>query len=136
MLVKDIMTTKVEYVNNDATLKEAANKMKDFDIGELPVVMGREAVGIVTDRDIVVRGVAHGHNPQVATVVEVMTEGIVACREDDELERAAKTMSDRKVRRLPVLDPQGKLTGVISLGDLARSLDHCIAGETLTAISR
>jgi CBS domain-containing protein len=136
MLVKDIMTRKVDYVTNENSLQEAAEKMKDLDIGELPIVVGGEAVGIITDRDITIRGVAHGLDPNSAKVIEAMTEGIVACQEEDDIEKAAKMMSSHKIRRLPVMESNGNVSGVVSLGDLAQHLDSSLVGDVLKIISR
>jgi CBS domain-containing protein len=136
MLVKEIMTRDVEYVTNENTLMEAAGKMKDLDIGELPIVVGKEAVGIITDRDIAIRGVAHGLDPKAAKVVNVMSTELVACKEDDDIERAAKMMGSHKVRRLPVMDAEGNMSGVVSLGDLAMNLDKSLTGEVLMEISK
>jgi CBS domain-containing protein len=136
MLVKDIMSHDVEFVTNENTLQEAAEKMKDLDVGELPIIVGNEAVGVITDRDIVIRGVAHGLVPNVATVVDAMTEGIIACKEDDTIEEVARTMGSKKVRRLPVMDADGKLSGMVSLGDLASNLDKSLVGEVLMEISK
>jgi CBS domain-containing protein len=136
MLVKDIMSHDVEFVNNENTLQEAAEKMKDLDVGELPIIVGNEAVGVITDRDIVIRGVAHGLVPNVATVVDAMTEGIIACKEDDTIEEVARTMSSKKVRRMPVMDADGRLSGMVSLGDLALNLDKSLVGEVLMEISK
>jgi CBS domain-containing protein len=136
MQVKDIMSRDVEFVTNNNTLQEAAEKMKDLDVGELPIVVGKEAVGIITDRDIVVRGVAHGLDPKAATVVDAMTEKIIVCREDDEIEKVARTMGAKKIRRLPVMDNDGQMSGVVSLGDLALNLDKSLVGEVLMEISK
>jgi len=136
MQVKDIMSHDIEFVTNENTLQEVAEKMKDLDVGELPIIVGNEAVGVITDRDIVIRGVAHGLVPNVATVVDAMTEGIIACEEDDTIEEVARTMSSKKVRRMPVMDADGKLSGMVSLGDLALNLDKSLVGEVLMEISK
>ena len=136
MQVKDIMTPQVDYVTSEHTLHEAAVKMKELDIGELPVVVGSEAVGVVTDRDIAVRGVARGLDPNAAKVVEAMTEGIVSCRQDEDIEEAAKKMGSRKIRRLPVMSEDGKMVGMLSLGDVATNLDKSLVGEVLRQISK
>jgi CBS domain-containing protein len=119
MQVKEIMTSDVEFVTTDTTLEKTAEKMRVLDVGELPVVLGEEAVGVITDRDIVVRAVAHGLVPQAAKVTEAMTEGVVACSQDDNIEKAAEIMANRKIRRLLVMDAGGKMSGVVSLGDVA-----------------
>jgi CBS domain-containing protein len=136
MLVKEVMSRDVEYVTNENTLQEAAEKMKALDVGELPIAIGNEAVGVLTDRDIVIRSVAHGVDPKVAKVIDAMTEGIVACYEDDQIENAAKSMGKHRVRRLPVLNESGKITGMVSIGDLALNLDTAIVGEVLMEISK
>lgn len=136
MQVKDVMTPNADFISAEKTLQEAAEVMKDKGVGHLPVVMGKDAVGIVTDRDITIRGVAHGLEPRVATVIDVMTEGLVACREEDTLEAAAGIMGERKVRRLPVMDADGKMSGVVSLSDLALKLDRSVVGEALMKILR
>ncbi|MGB5986323.1 MAG: CBS domain-containing protein [Desulfobacterales bacterium] len=134
MLVKEVMTPNVDYIAHDKTLQEVADMMKTQDIGEMPVVIGGEAVGVITDRDIAIRGVAHGLDPKAATVADAMTEGIIVCREDDDIQNAAQTMAARKVRRLPVMNADGKLSGMVSLGDLALNLDPAQAGEVLRGI--
>lgn len=110
--------------------------MKALDVGELPIAIGNEAVGVLTDRDIVIRSVAHGVDPKVAKVIDAMTEGIVACYEDDQIENAAKSMGKHRVRRLPVLNESGKITGMVSIGDLALNLDTALVGEVFMEISK
>ena len=136
MLVKEIMTSDVEYVTDKNTLQDAAEKMKTLGVGELPIVIGNEAVGIVTDRDIIIRGIAQGLDPKVAKVIDTMTEGVIACKETDRIENAAKAMGAHKIRRLPVLDETGKMTGMVSIGDLAQKLDAALSGEVLMEISK
>jgi CBS domain-containing protein len=135
MQVKEIMTSEVEFVTTEITLEKTAQKMKDLDVGELPVVLGGEAVGVITDRDIVVRAVAHGLVPQEAKVTDAMTEGVVACSQDDSIEKAAEIMASRKIRRLLVMDAGGKMSGVVSLGDVALNLDKSKVGSVLAQIS-
>ena len=136
MLVKEIMQAPVEFVTNENTLQEAAEKMKELGVGELPIVVGKETVGVITDRDITIRGVAHGLDPKSAKVVDAMTEGVVACKQEDDIERAAKLMGENKIRRLPVMDDAGKMIGMVALGDLAMNLDKSRVGEVLMKISR
>ena len=136
MQVKDIMTRDIDFVTNENTLQEAAEKMLRQDVGELPVVVGSEAVGIITDRDIAVRGVAHGLDPKAATVVDAMTEGVIACQENDDIEKVARSMGNHKIRRMPVMDANGKMNGVVSLADLSQKLDSAVMGEVLSQISR
>jgi CBS domain-containing protein len=136
MNVSEIMTSDVDVVSNENTLQEAAAKMKDLDIGELPIVVGDEAVGMITDRDIAIRGVAHGLDPKAAKVVDAMSEGVIYCKADDDIQKAAGIMSRRKIRRLPVMDDAGKMVGVVSLGGLAMKLEPSSVGDVLRAISK
>jgi CBS domain-containing protein len=136
MQVKDIMTQDIEYVTNENTLQEAAEMMLRLDVGELPVVVGNEAVGIITDRDITVRGVAHGLDPKAATVVDAMTEGIISCQESDDIEQVARSMGSHKIRRMPVMDGSGQMNGMVSLADLSQKLDSAVMGDVLSQISR
>jgi CBS domain-containing protein len=135
MQVKEIMTPDVEFVTTDTTLEKTAERMRDLNVGELPVVLGEEAVGVITDRDIVVRAVAHGLVPQAAKVTEAMTEGVFACSQEDDIEKAAEIMANRKIRRLLVMDAGGKMSGVVSLGDVALNLDKSKVGGVLAQIS-
>src|SRR5215510_1166963 len=103
MKVKDVMTRGAECVGPDATLQEAARKMKGLDVGPLPVCDHDRLVGMLTDRDITVRAVAEGKDPRSARVRDAMTEGISYCFEDDDVDDAAKLMREKQVRRLVVL---------------------------------
>jgi CBS domain-containing protein len=137
MQVKDVMTRGVECVSPDATLQEAARKMRDLDVGPLPVCDNDRLAGMLTDRDIVVRAVAEGRDPRSAKVREAMTEGIDYCFEDDDLEQAARLMRQRQVRRLVVLNRDKRLVGIVSLGDLAvETGGDEVAGKTLERVSQ
>lgn len=136
MLVKEIMSPNVAFVTDKNTLQEAAEKMQTLDVGELPIVIGRTAVGIITDRDIAIRGVAHGLDPRVTKVVDSMSEGVTACRESDTIEEAARIMGANRIRRLPVMDAEGRMSGMVSLGDMAQRLSSGDAGKVLAEISR
>jgi CBS domain-containing protein len=128
------MTKKVDIISADDTIEQAARKMKLSDVGNLPVIMDNEAVGIVTDRDIVLRTVAPGFDLADTKVSQAMTKGVVVCREDDDIEIAARMMGSRRVRRLPVVNSAGELAGIVSLGDLAQKLDFAVTGEMLEFI--
>jgi CBS domain-containing protein len=119
MKVNDIMTRDVATVRPDQTAREAAAFMISADTGSVPVTDGDRLIGMITDRDIAVRGVAHGHGPDTP-VSELMSGDIVCARMDDDVEEVAVRMREAQVRRLPVLDDQGKLCGIVSLGDLSR----------------
>jgi CBS domain-containing protein len=137
MHVRDVMTAGAECVSPSTSLYEAAQKMRDFDIGPLPVCGNKDRlVGIVTDRDITVRGVAEGLDPRTTTVQDVMTSDVVCCFEDQDVQDAAWLMQDRQVRRLVVLNRDKRLTGIVSLGDLAvETGDRTLAGETVEQVS-
>lgn len=136
MLVRDFMTPHAECVGPDDTLQEAARKMRDFDVGPLPVCSNGRVVGIVTDRDITVRTTAEGRDPTRARVSEAMTEGIDYCFEDDDVSEAEQLMAERQVRRLPVMTRGKRLAGIVSLGDIATQEDSpARPGEVLREIS-
>jgi len=136
MQVKDVMTSNVEVVHPDTTLQDAAKKMKDLDVGSLPVCDGQRLLGTVTDRDITVRAVAEGRNPTTTPVRESMTSGIVYCFEDQDVREAAKLMKEKQIRRLPILNRDKRLVGIVSLGDLAVDTgNEKMAGQTLSGVS-
>ena len=132
--IADIMTRSIATVRRDETLQAAARRMQEMDVGSLPVLDGKAVAGIVTDRDIAVRGVAAGMIPQESLVADVMTEELRFCRADDTVEQAMAEMGDLQLRRLPVLDAKNEIVGIVSLGDLAtRQSAH--TDETLREIS-
>jgi CBS domain-containing protein len=135
MQVQEIMTRDVAIVSPDDTLKTAAVRMAQLDVGALPVGEGDRLVGILTDRDIAIRGIAEGMGPS-AKVREVMTPDIKYCFADQELDEIAENMADIQVRRLPVLDRDKRLVGILSLCDIATSDDLEQATEALCGISR
>ena len=137
MQVKDVMTTGVECVCPDTTLRTAAQKMKELDVGPLPVCGDDDRLaGIITDRDIAVRAVAAGLDPDTAQVRDVMTPNIIYCFEDQEVSDAAHMMEQNQIRRLAVLNREKRLVGIFSLGDLAvDGGDEQLSGHTLEAIS-
>ena len=136
MQVKDVMTKSVEIVRPDATLEEAAKKMKSLDIGPLPVCDGEQLVGVLTDRDITVRATAEGRDPKQTKVREVMSKELITIVEDQGVEEAAKLMQSKQIRRVPVLNRDKRLVGILSLGDLAqRTQDSKLAGKTLEEVS-
>jgi len=120
MTLRDIMTRDVECVRPDDTLEKAAKKMRDLDVGPLPVCGENDRLaGMVTDRDIAIRAVAEGKDPGTTRVREVMTEDIVFGFEDQDIEEAARTMREHQIRRLVVLNRNKRMVGIVSLGDLA-----------------
>ena len=134
MRISDVMTRDVATVRPDQTAREAANFMLNSDAGSIPVTEGDRLIGMITDRDIAVRGVALGHGPDTP-VSEIMTSGIVCAREDDSVEDVASRMSEAQVRRLPVIDESEKLIGIVSLGDLSRETDGETAHHALEGVS-
>lgn len=133
MHIKDVMTRNVEYIPTNTSLKSAAEIMQRMDTGFLPIGNSEHEKlrGVVTDRDITVRGVARGLDPNTATVDEVKTDKVLYCLENDSLEDAARSMSDQQVYRLIVLNNEQdkKMTGVISLADIARRNEAELAGK-------
>lgn len=121
MHVAQIMTAHVELTDPNTAITAAARRMRDEDIGALPVGENDRLVGMVTDRDIAVRGVAEGKDPDNCTVRDVMSDGVYYCFEDENVERAAAVMAEHKVRRLPILNREKRLVGVLALADLARA---------------
>lgn len=123
MTVGDLCTRTVRTISSHASLIDAAGRMRDHDVGTLVVVDGGAPLeGIVTDRDLVVRGLAAGIDPAAATVGEIMTRGPAAVEERFPVERALGIMADQRVRRLIVLDAEGGLVGILALDDIVRFL--------------
>lgn len=121
MIVKECMTKKVELGTPEMTLRDAALKMRDGDFGILPIQKNDKLVGMITDRDIAIRCVAEGGDVKNLKVGEVMTEKVLYCFEDQSLDEVAKNLGDNQVRRLPVVNREKKLVGILTLSDLARS---------------
>ncbi len=136
MKVQNVMTKGAVCTRPDATLQEVAGRMKELDVGALPVCDNDRLVGVITDRDITVRSVAEGHDPKSDRVKDVMTPELVYCFDDQDSAEAARLMRDKSVRRLPVLNRDKRLVGMVSLGDLAvETGDEKTAGKTLEEIS-
>lgn len=134
MKISDVMSRDVQVATPEDTLQSIAQRMAQADIGSLPVEDGGRIIGMVTDRDLVVRGVAKGLEAS-ATVSQVMSTEVTCCSADDDLEEVSDKMADAQVRRLPVLDDGGRLVGVVALGDLARKDEAKRTGRTLEQIS-
>lgn len=134
MKVRDVMTRNVQTVRPDQPVQQAASFMLSADAGSIPVTDGERLVGMITDRDIAVRCIARGYGPDTP-VRELMSDGIICAREDDDVEEAATKMSEAQVRRLPVIDDQELLCGIVSLGDLSRETDEDCAAEALEGVS-
>jgi len=134
MKVKEAMTGDVTLVNPDQTIREAAQMMIEIDAGALPVAENDHLVGMITDRDIAVRGVALGKAPNTK-VREIMSGEVLYCFDDEELTHVSRNMSDMKVRRLPVVNRDKWLVGVISFGDLARNEQPTTVGRAASRLS-
>jgi len=135
MKVRDVMSKDVQVARPSDTLQEVARRMKEGDFGFMPVADGDQLIGAITDRDIVVRALAAGGLAS-APVVEFITRDPMAARADDELKTVLDAMGSRQIRRLPVLDKDNRLVGVVSLGDLSTRVKEKYAGEALESISR
>jgi CBS domain-containing protein len=123
--VSEVMTRGVEVIRPDDTLKSAAQLMDELNVGALPVCERGDLIGMITDRDITVRAVADGMDPNRAQVSEVMTAQAYSCTEEQTTDEVMTQMGDLQVRRLPVVDREGHIVGIVSLGDLAtRQSDH------------
>jgi CBS domain-containing protein len=134
--VKDVMTRDVDVIDPDAPIREAARHMRDGDFGMIPVGKDHELIGVVSDRDIAIRAVAEGKDANTP-VREVMSEGVAWVYEDMSVDDAAKIMSEQQVRRLPVVNRQKRLVGIVALGDFALDRSEIIpAAEALSEISK
>jgi CBS domain-containing protein len=136
MQIKDVMSRDVEIVAPDTPVRDAACRMRDLDTGFLPVGENDRLVGMITDRDIAVRAVAEGKDIKSTCVRDAMTDDVIYCFEDQETDDAAKLMSDRQIRRLPILNRQKRLVGVVSVGDLARVAGARIASQAMQGIAQ
>ncbi|MCM3616391.1 CBS domain-containing protein [Sutcliffiella horikoshii] len=132
--VREVMTTNVDFCTPLDNVFEVATKMKDLDVGAIPIVENGQLLGMITDRDLVVRGIAEKH-PGSNSVTNVMSDHLITIGPDASIEEAAHTMAEHQIRRLPVVE-NGGLIGIVSLGDLAiRDYSDDQAGEALSEIS-
>lgn len=132
--VRDDMTRQVETLAPEANAQDAARKMKDRDYGFLPVVEHGRVVGVLTDRDITLRVIAEGRDPSKTLVSDIMSRDVVVARPEDELETVYELMKERQVRRVPVVDAQRKLAGMVTLARIAREQGEEAAGEILKEV--
>jgi len=136
MRISEIMTPNFEMIDSTSTLIDAARKMKAFNVGFLPVQEGNNLIGVITDRDIVVRALAEGRDLGSTQVKDIISSDVVYCFEDDSVEEAVKLMEENQVRRLIVCRSDRTPVGIVSLGDLAvRSGQEELYGEALEQIS-
>lgn len=135
MKIQDIMNTKVESILPTATLRRAAQKMSQLDIGSLPIISDEgELLGIITDRDISCFAVAMGHEPNSTEVQKVMTKEVFTCMEDQDINEAATLMEEKHIRRMPIVNQSNSVVGFLSVDDLAHC-SHDLAGAVLEAAS-
>lgn len=132
--VREDMTTHVETLDPDLSVQDAARKMKEYDYGFLPVLEGGRVAGALTDRDITVRVIAEARDPQRTLVRDIMSRDIVTAGEEDDLETVYEIMKERQLRRLPVVDGQRRLVGMITLARIARDQGEDAAGEILKEV--
>ena len=125
MRISEIMTRDPELIDPNSSIRDAAKRMKSEDIGALPIGENDRLIGMVTDRDIAIRAVADERDPSSTTVRDVMSEKIYYCFDDDDIEDAARCMADNRVRRLPILNRDKRLVGIVSLADIAQTGEDC-----------
>jgi CBS domain-containing protein len=135
MKVKNAMHKNAEWVSPETPIAQIAKKMKDLDIGSLPVGENDRLIGMVTDRDIACRGVANGKDVSKLTARDVMSKGIVYCNDTEDLDDAVRLMETKKIRRLPVINEQKRMVGMLSLGDVSHAASREMSGEVIAAVS-
>ncbi len=135
MKVKKIMHKGVQWVSPDTSVTTLAKKMKQYDVGALPVGENDRLIGMVTDRDIAVRGFANGKDISKLTARDIMTKGIIWCRARDSAGEAARVMESKQIRRLPVIDENKRMVGMLSLGDISHAASQRTAREVMRAVS-
>ncbi len=136
MDLKDIMSRNVEVVSAGASLRDAARKMKELDVGLIPVCDGDRLKGVLTDRDITIRATADGRDPAKTMVSEIMSTDLAYGREDQEVGEAVSVMEARQIRRLPIVNKDKRLIGIVTLADIAVHYgDRDLSGEALEEVS-
>jgi len=138
MLCSEIMTKNPEYLLPSDSVMKAAQLMKSEDVGPIPIVDGKDGrrlAGIVTDRDLALKVVAEARDPKTTPIEKVMTDDVVTCKENDDVERALKLMQDHQVRRIPVVDNSDHLLGIIAQADVANRLGARTTGKVVEEIS-
>ena len=137
MIIKDIMSKDVIVVEPTVMLSDVAKKMKDHDCGSILVASDDRLLGVITDRDMALRSIAESLDPSKTTAEKVMTKEVLYCRDSDDIASVAENMTRNKVRRLPVLDTNKRLVGIVSLGDIAANgNDEKISGSALGSICK
>jgi CBS domain-containing protein len=133
--VKSAMHNGAEWVGPQTSVTEIAKRMRELDVGSIPVGENDRLIGMVTDRDIICRGVANGGDISKLTARDVMTKGIVYCRDRDSIDEALGIMESKQVRRLPVIDDNKRMVGILSFGDISHAAPTRQAGELMAACS-
>jgi CBS domain-containing protein len=134
--IREFMSSYLETISASDSVKNAAARMRAFDLGSLLVRDDQELVGVITDRDITVRVTAAGKNPRTTAVSEVMSPGIICCSEDQDVDEVARMMEINQLHRLVLIDREGHPTGILTLGDLARNGFEELAARVLITISQ
>ena len=135
MQVKEAMHKGVQWVEPSTPVKEIAKLMRDHDIGAIPIGENDRLIGMVTDRDLVCRGLAQGTDANKLTARDVMTKGIVYCRETTDMAEAARLMQTNKIRRIPVINEAKRMVGMLALGDITHASPRTLAGAVMSAVS-
>ncbi len=135
MKVKDAMHAGATWIDPDAQISDVAERMRKEDVGAMPVGENDRLIGMITDRDIVVRGLSGKLDPLQLTARDVMSEPIIYCHANEELEDAVRIMERKQIRRLPVIDEHRRMVGILSLGDVAARAAPSLCAETLRAVS-
>lgn len=135
MKVRQAMHAGVDWCAPETLLSDIARIMRDADVGAVPIGENDRLIGMVTDRDIVCRGLADARDPASLTARDVMSEGVVYCTEDAEIEDAIHMMEDKQVRRMPVINDKKRMTGMLSLGDLSHAAGRELTGALAEAVS-
>ena len=135
MKVKDVMHKGATCVEPNTSVKEIAKRMRDDDVGAIPVKANSHLVGMVTDRDLACRALANSGDPAKMTAQDVMSKDIVCCSPDDDIKVAIEVMEAKKIRRLPVTDSHKTMIGMLSLGDISHKVGKDQSGEVLRAVS-
>lgn len=135
MKIKDALTKDVQYVDPDTSIKDVAILMKENDCGSIPVGKDDKLVGMITDRDIVLRCVTRDFDPVIMTAKNCMTTGILYCYDTDDVEDILKNMGEKAIKRMPVVNKDKKLVGIVSFGDLSAACkDKTVCGEAMEQI--
>lgn len=135
MKIRELMHEGIEVMPPDTPVAKLAQRMREKDIGAIPIGTKDELQGMVTDRDITVRAVANGKDMGKLTAADVMTKGAVCCRDDEKVRDVLRTMEEKRIRRIPVVDDKQHLIGIISIGDISQALPGRLTAEVMKAVS-